>query len=175
MEKVFSNRQKALPLDFICLSLLGCGLITLSSFVKIPFYPVSFTLQTFAIFILALTQSPKQVMGSVLCYLLCATLGLPVLCGHVNSLWMFGKSAGYLLAFPLGGYLVAKLSQKIPALCALLCGQFVIYIGGFLGLVPFFGVKIAFLQGVLFFIPSDLLKNLMALGAASLWKKRGNV
>lgn len=157
--------------SFFFLSILGCCLITLSSLVKIPFYPVSFTLQTLAIFTLGLTQSPKLAFGSAICYLFSATIGLPVLCGVSNPLWMVGKSGGYLVAFPIAAYIISKISQKYPPFLAVLCGQFVIYLLGFIWLIPFFGVSIAWKSGVLFFIPGGLLKGGIAIGIAILWKK----
>lgn len=165
MEKTIAKQEKLASFGiFVCLSLLGCGLLTLASLVKIPFYPVAFTLHTLVVSILGLTQSPKQAMGSVICYLLFATLGLPVLSGHANPLWILGKCGGYYAAFPFAAYLISKLSQKWHPLVALTCGQMFIYLLGFIWLVPFFGAKVAFISGVLFFIPSDMLKNLVALG-----------
>ncbi len=159
------------PAKFVLLSLLGCSLITLCAFIKIPFYPVPFTLQTLAITFIALTQSPKQAFASVICYLLCGTLGLPVFTSGANCLWMIGKNGGYLLAFPLAAYLMSKLNQKGHPIPGLLCGQALIYLLGFLWLTPFLGATIAFTKGVAFFIPSDLLKNLAALGLATSLKK----
>ena len=173
MEKTLNKKWRlADQLSFICLAFLGCGLITLCSLVKIPFYPVSFTLQTFAIFVLALTQSPKQAFGSAVCYLLLATIGFPVLCGSSNPLWMCGKCGGYLIAFPLAAYLIAKLrTKKTNPFFAILVGQAVIFFLGFIWLIPFFGVSTAWAKGVLLFIPSDLLKNLAAIGTALAWRK----
>lgn len=155
---------------FIGYSLLGSILITLCSFIKIPFYPISFTMQTFAIFFLALTQSPKQAFGSAICYLICGSMGLPVFAGVANSFWLVGKSGGYLVAFPIAAYLVSKISEKSSTILALLCGQVLIYGFGFLWLSSFFGASTAFTHGVLFFIPSDLLKCLVAMVLAGSYK-----
>jgi biotin transport system substrate-specific component len=157
---------------FVCLALFGCGLITLSSFVRIPFFPVPFTLQTFAIFFLALTQSPSQAFASTICYLTCASFGLPVFGGASNPLWIMGKCGGYLVAFPIAAYLTSKMIQKkCPSLVAILCGQMVIYALGLAWLIPLFGFQIAFMKGVVFFIPSDLLKGLIAFGMVAGWKR----
>lgn len=156
---------------FIGLSLLGCGLITIGSWIRIPFCPVPFTLQTLAIFMLALTQSPKQACSSVICYLLCATIGLPVLDGKVNSLWIVGKCGGYLLSFPVAVYVIAKLRQKWPPFVALLFGEVVILFFGWVWLIPFIGPKLAFMKGVLLFIPSGILKACAALSIVK-WRNR---
>lgn len=154
-----------------CLVLLGCIFITLSSLVKLPFYPVPFTLQSWAIMMLGLIQTPKQAFASALCYLLCATAGLPVLCGNSNSLWIAGKCGGYLIAFPIAAYLIAKLKQKIHPILAILLGQVVIFAFGFIWLIPLFGCWVALMQGVVLFIPSDLLKNLVAFALVDQWKR----
>lgn len=158
-------------IKFLCLTLFGCALITLSSFIKIPLYPVSFTLQTFAIYILALTQSPKQAFASTICYLLSGTIGLPVFCGGANPFWFMGKSGGYLVAFPLAAYCMAKLRQKSSPVIALLIGMAIIFVLGGLWLIPLFGLHIAFTKGILLFIPSELLKILAAIRLAN-WRNR---
>jgi biotin transport system substrate-specific component len=171
MEKTLSQQQSAHSLRYLCLSLLGCSLITLCSLVKIPFYPVPFTLHTLAIFILAFTQTPKQAFGSVLCYLVCGALGFPVFAGKVNALWFLCKCGGYYIAFPIAAYLTARLSQHWPRLLAALCGQLIIFALGFLWLCPYIGASNAWTQGVLLFIPSDLLKIFIAIGITTIWKK----
>lgn len=168
------NSYQVQLLKSVSLALLGCGLIILCSSVRIPFFPVPFTLQTFAISFLALTQSPKQAAGSVICYLLCATLGLPVFGGHANSLWIVGTCGGYLIAFPIAAYLIAKLAQRSSVFLAVLCGQTVILFLGMLWLIPLFGISVALMKGVVFFIPSDSLKNLVAIGVVKGWKRWRN-
>jgi biotin transport system substrate-specific component len=170
MPNLMENKE---ILRFICLSILGCGLISIASLIKIRFIPVPFTMQTLAIFILAFTQSPKQALGSVVCYLFCASIGLPVFCGKSNPLWIMGKCGGYLIAFPLAAYLTAKI-KSFSLILAFVCGQLVIYLIGFIWLVPFVGPTTALMKGVIFFIPADLLKGMAALVIATKFKKKEN-
>lgn len=163
MEKVFIITDEKSRWDSFYPIFIGCSFITLCSLVKIPFYPVPFTLQTFAIFILALTQSPIQAFSSAALYLGCASLGLPVLCGKAKALWLFGKCGGYLLAFPFSAYLTAKIAQKHPFLLAVCAGQCFIYLLGFAHLSFFVDAKTAFIHGIFIFLGSDLLKNLIAI------------
>lgn len=172
MEKTINLLKPGSMTAFICLALLGSGLIALCSLVRIPFIPVPFTLQTLAIFFLGLTQSPRLALSSTLCYLFLGTLGLPIFSGRSNPLWMAGPCGGYLIAFPLAVYLIAILKQKIHPFIAILCGQTLIYLIGFIWLIPFVGVTSAFMKGVIFFIPSGLFKNVMAIIIANYWKKR---
>lgn len=172
MEQLVDQQRDGDLETFVYFTCVGCTLITLCSFIKIPFYPVPFSLQTFAVSILALTQSPKQAASSVLCYLLCATIGLPVFGGKANPLWILGKCGGYLVGFPLAAYLTAKLIQTKSPWLALLCGQVVIYAFGCVWLIPLFGFSCAWLKGVFIFLPSDMLKNMLAIQLTTAWRKR---
>lgn len=175
MEKIIELKKPVSKgISFVGLSLLGCSLISLCSLIKIPFYPVPFTMQTFAIFFLALTQSPKHALGSSLAYLLLGTLKAPVFAGHANSLWILGTCGGYLVSFPIAAYLTSKIKEKTSPMLALLAGQAAVYLLGYAWLVTFFGANVAFTKGILFFIPSDLLKCLMALLMATFFHKGRN-
>lgn len=173
MEQILSQQKFSERVAFFYLTCLGCGLMIICSFIKIPFFPVSFSLQTFAVFILALTQSPKQAAASVICYLLCATIGLPVFGGKANPFWLIGKCGGYLIGFPFAAYLTAKLVQTRSPFVAVLCGQIVIYLFGLIWLIPLFGITAALVKGVWIFIPSDMIKNLVAMRLTSSWRKGG--
>lgn len=135
---------------FCFFALLGAGLMALGGAIKIPCYPVSITLHTLALFVVALTQSPKQATASVLCYLVFYPFGFVT------------KSGGYCLAFPIAAFLISYLSNHIRPLFAVLAGQGVIFLLGFLWLATFVGAKIAFTQGVLIFIPTAFLKAILA-------------
>lgn len=172
MEKTINLLKPGSIAAFIGLAFLGSGLIALCSLVRIPFIPVPFTLQTLAIFLLGLTQSPKLALSSALCYLFWGSLGLPVFSGRSNPFWMAGPCGGYLIAFPLAAYLIAILKQRIHPFVAILCGQMLIYLIGFIWLIPFIGITSAFMKGVVFFIPSGLFKNVMAVIIANRWNKR---
>jgi len=151
--------------------MFGCLFLTLSSFVKIPLYPISFTLHTFAVAFLGMTQRPKEAFTSVMLYLLAGTLGLPVFAGLSNPLWLTGKAAGYYVSFPIVAYFIAKLREKIAPVAVLALGStFTLLIGG-LWLSTFIGLKAGIVSGILIFIPSGILKNLAVLSFVS-WKKR---
>jgi len=157
--------------SYLAATAFGCSLIIISSWIKIPIYPIPFTLQTFAICLLALTQSPKVAFSSAICYLICGTIGLPVISTQLSDFWWMGRSAGYLIAFPIAAYLISRLAQTWHPLLSVLCGELVIYTLGFLGLAYFVDAKTAFVSGVLIFMPSCVFKCLLAVGIASLWKK----
>ncbi len=142
--------------------LLGSVLLAACAQIKLPFYPVSFTLHTFAVFVLGLTLSPVQAFSAVCYYLIGKTL-------FTNPLWMIGPAAGYYVAFPFAAYFTAKMKRS-PFL-AILCAQSLIFMLGYLWLIPLLGVKTAFTKGILLFIPSDLLKILAAVCITTKWRK----
>lgn len=141
---------------------LGCSLIVLSSYLKIPFYPISFTMHTCALWVLALMLPARLATGAVILFLGLATVGLPVFGGHANPLWLMGKSSGYLVGYPIAAYLVARFRENQLSCAGIILGHGVIYFLGFLGLLAFVGPVVAFKKGVLLFIPSDLLKIFIA-------------
>jgi biotin transport system substrate-specific component len=172
MEAIIKKQNMTRVTTYLLASLLGAGLITLGALVKIPFYPVPFTLQTFAIVFLGLTQRPSQAFGSVITYLVAATVGLPVLNGGVaNLLWFAGPTAGYLIAFPFAACLIAYCKTRIHPLLAILMGQILIFASGFGWLATLIGAPLAWSKGVFLFLASDALKDLGAFGAAKIWKK----
>ncbi len=171
MKKIAFSNDLSVEVRFALSALFGCAWIILGAYVRVPLVPIPFTLQTLALFILALSQSPKQAAASSLCYLLCATCGLPVLGGAANCLWILGKSGGYLIAFPIASYVIAKVRERVHPLFALLIGQIILFALGWVWLIPFLGAYAAFLKGVLVFIPSAIFKGLAALAFVK-WRNR---
>jgi len=157
---------------YLLISFFGAAFIALCALIKIPFYPIPFTLQTFAITFIALTQRPTQALGSTLAYLVAATAGLPVLNGgFANALWIFGPSSGYLVAFPIAAWLISYLKTRLHPLLAIFFGQILILASGFAGLASLIGLSLAWSKGVVLFLASDTLKNLGAFSLIQIWKK----
>lgn len=152
-------------------SIAGGLFMALSAWISIHTVPVAITMQTFALFVLALTMPPRICFASIVFYLAFATIGLPILSLGSNPLWFIGPTAGYLAAFPFAGYAMAAICSKpnasvlrqvVGAALALL----IIYAFGSLWLSLFVGWNVAFHSGVLFFIQMDCLK--LGLAIASL-------
>ena len=77
MELIKSNQlQKVLKI--FLLVFFGSILLTISAKVKIPFYPVPMTMQTFVVLFLGLAFGYKVGLATVTLYLLEGILGLPV-------------------------------------------------------------------------------------------------
>ena len=97
----FSENTKIQNLAYI---LIGATTIAVCGWVKIPFYPVSFTLHTLAILLIGLTFPSKLALSSVLCY-----------CRIYNLTFITSPYLGYFVGFAIRGYYIAKTRLKYPA------------------------------------------------------------
>ena len=92
------------------LVLIGSLLLTLSAKVKIPFYPVPMTMQTFVVLFLGLAYGSKIGLAAVALYLLEGIFGLPVFANSpekgIGIIYFTGPTMGYLIGFLLAVYFV---------------------------------------------------------------------
>ena len=90
------------------ISLLGSILLTISAKIKIPFYPVPMTMQTFVVLFLGLAFGYKIGLATVTLYLLEGIFGLPVFAGTpekgIGLIYFTGPTMGYLIGFLLAVY-----------------------------------------------------------------------
>jgi biotin transport system substrate-specific component len=149
---------------------IGSLFLALTSLVKIPLHPTPITLQTLAVFMLGLALGSKKGAAACFLYLVEASLGAPVLSGGVsNPLWMAGFSGGFLISFPIAafviGFLVEKIQSKtfLKVLGCVLCGQLCIDLIGLIWLSGFFGVYKAIAVGCVPFLPTMVIKALLAV------------
>tara|TARA_B100000029_G_scaffold769_1_gene938 strand:- start:1554 stop:2114 length:561 start_codon:yes stop_codon:yes gene_type:complete len=93
----------------ILIAITGTLLLTISAKVKIPFYPVPMTMQTFVVLFLGITLGPKIGSMTVALYLFEGILGLPVFAGTpekgVGFIYFTGPTMGYLIGFLIATYL----------------------------------------------------------------------
>ena len=99
--KKITKVEKIIKLVF--LAIVGTILITISAKVKIPFYPVPMTMQTFVILLIGITYGYKLGLATVSLYLLEGIIGLPVFAGSpekgIGLIYFFGPTMGYLIGF----------------------------------------------------------------------------
>lgn len=148
-------------------------LIALSAQVAIPlpFTPVPLTGQTFAVLFTGAVLGSRRGALALLLYLIEGTAGLPVFApgGAVGLARLLGPTAGYLWAYPLAAFVVGWLAERgwdrsVPrAALAMFVGNGVIWTLGVLWLSVLTGdLGTALLQGMLPFLPGDLLKIALA-------------
>ncbi len=87
----------------VLLVIVGTAFLTLSAKIRVPFWPVEMTLQTFAIMALAAAYGWRLGTVTVVAYLAEGALGLPIFTGTpekgIGLAYMFGPTGGYLLGF----------------------------------------------------------------------------
>ncbi len=144
---------------------IGAALIAVLAQISVPIGPVPFTLQNFAIGLIATVFRPREAVLSVGLYLLLGAIGLPVFAGggagfHV----LVGPSAGYLwfdlLYAGITSYLIHKNSSYVRIFIANLLGDSLVFVGGILSLHFLAGMPFdkALAVGVIPFIIPDLAK-----------------
>ena len=93
----------------ILIALLGTLLLTISAKIKIPFYPVPMTMQTFVVLFLGIALGPKIGLLTVSLYLFEGIFGLPVFAGTpekgIGFIYFTGPTMGYLIGFLIATYL----------------------------------------------------------------------
>ena len=105
-----SKIEKIIKLTLITLA--GTILITISAKVKIPFYPVPMTMQTFVILLIGITLGKKIGVATVALYLLEGIVGLPVFASSpekgIGITYFIGPTMGYLLGFLVAAYIAGS-------------------------------------------------------------------
>ena len=96
--------------------ILGSIALTISAKIKIPFYPVPMTMQTFVVLFLGVSLGYKIGLASVSLYLLEGIIGLPVFSNSpekgVGLIYFMGPTMGYLLGFLVATFLAGYLNLK---------------------------------------------------------------
>ena len=106
--------QKALK-AFI-LIFLGTMILTISAKLKIPFYPVPMTMQTFVVLFLGLAFGYRVGFVTVSVYLLEGIIGIPVFSNSpekgVGLVYFTGPTMGYLIGFLFAVFFAGSLDFK---------------------------------------------------------------
>ena len=98
-----AKSQNLRLLKYILIIFLGSILLTISSKIKIPFYPVPMTMQTFVVLFLGMSFGYKIGLSTVSLYLIEGIIGLPVFSNSpekgVGLVYFTGPTMGYLIGF----------------------------------------------------------------------------
>ena len=101
----------------VLISILGTLLLTISAKIRIPFYPVPMTMQTFVVLFLGIGFGYKIGLATVSLYLLEGIFGLPVFAGTpekgIGLIYFTGPTMGYLIGFLLAVYFASYDFNKI--------------------------------------------------------------
>ena len=179
MEAVKSRNSKILK--YILVIFLGSILLTISSKIKIPFYPVPMTMQTFVVLFLGMAFGYKIGLATVSLYLVEGIIGLPVFSNSpekgVGFIYFTGPTMGYLIGFLLATIIAGYFNFKGSILnnfIKLLISVSIIYILGILWLGGLIGWDKPIIKlGVTPFLLAELLKiSILSLLAKNILKIR---
>ena len=105
--------QKVLKIFLVVLGLVA---LTVSAKLKIPFYPVPMTMQTFVVLFLGLAFGYKIGLATVGVYLLEGIIGMPVFSNSpekgVGLVYFTGPTMGYLIGFLSAVFFAGYLNLK---------------------------------------------------------------
>tara|TARA_E500000331_G_scaffold327682_1_gene346842 strand:- start:372 stop:920 length:549 start_codon:yes stop_codon:yes gene_type:complete len=179
MEVVKSQNSKVLK--YILVIFFGSILLAISSKIKIPFYPVPMTMQTFVVLFLGMSFGYKVGLATVSLYLFEGIIGFPVFSNSpekgVGLVYFTGPTMGYLIGFLFATFLAGYFNFKKNILVnfvKLLVSVSVIYIFGIFWLGNLIGWDKPIIQlGVTPFLLAELFKiSILALLAKNIFKLR---
>jgi len=164
MEVVKSQNSRILK--YILVIFLGSILLTISSKIKIPFYPVPMTMQTFVVLFLGMSFGYKVGLATVSLYLVEGIIGLPVFSNSpekgVGFVYFTGPTMGYLIGFLFATFLAGYFNFKgniLNNFIKLLISVSTIYILGVFWLGSLIGWDKPIIQlGVTPFLLAELFK-----------------
>ena len=115
MELIKQNTQSNV-IKSILIILVGSIVLTISSKIKIPFYPVPMTMQTFVVLFLGISFGYKIGLATIGLYLLEGIAGLPVFSNSpergVGIIYFTGPTMGYLIGFFSACYIASLIKSS---------------------------------------------------------------
>ena len=167
--EIVKSLQSQKVLKSILVVLVGSILLTIASKIKIPFYPVPMTMQTFVVLFLGISFGYKIGIATVGLYLIEGIFGLPVFSNSpekgVGIVYFTGPTMGYLIGFLLATFLAGYLDLKtniVSIFLKLILSVSVIYILGLIWLGTLIGWdKPIFQLGAAPFLLAELFKILI--------------
>ena len=164
--KTISNNKL---IKIFLISILGSILLTISAKIKIPFYPVPMTMQTFVVLFLGISFGYKVGVITIILYLLEGISGLPVFSNSpekgIGIAYFVGPTMGYLIGFIFACFLAGYFkytSNYLINFLKILISTSIIYIFGILWLGTLIGWDKPILQlGVFPFLLAELFKILL--------------
>ena len=115
MELIKQNSQIKIIKSLLVI-FLGSVILAISAKIKIPFYPVPMTMQTFVVLFLGVSFGYKIALATVGLYLFEGILGLPVFSNSpergIGLTYFTGPTMGYLIGFLLATFLASFVKKN---------------------------------------------------------------
>ena len=137
--------------------------------IHLPFTPVPFTGQTFAVLLIGAAYGLRRGLSAVILYLTVGTIGLPFFAAVVGA-----ASYGYLIGFAVAVVIVGWLAEHgwdrnlFTSILAMLAGEVAIFACGMAWLAQFVGWNNVVADGLIPFLIGDTIKLLAAAVALPL-------
>lgn len=154
------------------LVLTGSLLLAAAAHIKVPFWPVPMTMQSFVVMLMAASLGARLGSLTVLAYLIEGAVGLPVFAGGAGMAYLAGPTTGYLIGFLLAAIAIGFAADRgwtlnpIECIATFVVGDAVIFAAGTAWLASQIGWESAIAGGLLPFLPGEAVK--IALACASL-------
>tara|TARA_B100000963_G_scaffold350351_1_gene360496 strand:+ start:6961 stop:7539 length:579 start_codon:yes stop_codon:yes gene_type:complete len=171
-------------IKLVFLALAGTVLLAISSKIKIPFYPVPMTMQTFVVLLIGVTFGWRLGTATVLLYLFEGLIGLPVFAGTpekgIGWIYFSGPTMGYLIGFIPAVFFAGllKVQSKFNMFQRLLLNFIIyafsvsfIYLFGLIWLVKFVPIEKIWEIGFIPFVPAEILKISILAFCATIFNK----
>lgn len=149
----------------------GIVLLTVSSKIQVPFWPVPMTLQSLVVLLIGASYGARLAGTTLLSYLATGAIGLPVFAKGAGLAYMAGPTGGYLIGFLAAAVMVGWLADRgfgrtlLSAVAILAAGELVLFALGVSWLAIAIGLQKAFAGGLTPFIPAEVLKVALACAA----------
>jgi len=180
MDLIKQNTQTQL-IKLLLIVFFGSLILAISAKIKIPFYPVPMTMQTFVVLFLGISFGYKIGLATISLYLLEGIFGLPVFSNSpergVGLAYFTGPTMGYLIGFLTACFLASFIKIEdnyLKIFVKLILSVSTIYILGILWLGTLVGWDKPIIElGVLPFILAEFFKiALLTLLAKKILKLR---
>ena len=173
------NLTQAKLFKSLVVIVLGSIALTISAKIKIPFYPVPMTMQTFVVLFLGISLGHKIALATIGLYLVEGIAGLPVFSNPpekgIGLVYFTGPTMGYLVGFIIAVYFAGRFNYDdnlIKTFFKLTFATSFIYLFGMLWLGNLIGWdKPIFKLGAQPFLLAELFKILIATLAIKQFKK----
>jgi len=164
--EIAKSLQNQKILKYFLIVIFGSILLTISAKIKIPFYPVPMTMQTFVVLLMGLSFGWKIGVTTISLYLFEGVIGLPVFAGTpekgLGLIYFTGPTMGYLIGFLFATFVAGYLNFKTNfflIFTKLILSVSIIYVLGVIWLGNLIGWDKPLLQlGVTPFLLAELFK-----------------
>ena len=165
MELIKQNTQLQI-IKTLLVVLLGSLILAVSAKIKIPFYPVPMTMQTFVVLFFGISFGYKVALATIILYLFEGIIGLPVFSNSpergIGLAYFTGPTMGYLIGFLSASFFASFIKHEdnyFIIFIKLILSTSTIYIFGILWLGTLIGWDKPIVElGVLPFLLAEAFK-----------------